>query len=445
MADSNSIQQALEQVAGPQKVSQVVAGHPVDGRLPTAVVRPDSVAELGRVMAAASDGSMAVAPRGGGTRTELGNIATRLDVVVDMTGVNRIVEHNPADLTATVEAGITVASLRETLANQGQFLAMDPPVPDKATVGGTLATGNSGPLKWQFGSPRDVVIGMKVVQADGKITSSGGRVVKNVSGYDMTRLHIGGLGTLGIIAEVSFKLTPLPSIEMTVVAAFDSADQAQLAGLAIFHSNVVPLALTAFDAQTNERAAIMSLDAKHFLAVKVGGRSRTVQRQLTECRRAFFDHDATSVEAMDDAGAVAVWRALSDFGWDDETKPMMSARASCLPNELPKLIPQFAGLGVGDGHSPAIVSQPGYGVASISWFPAGADFQCDEAGNVLAEAREATHSAGGHMIIERCPSELKSRYDVWDSAGEVLDIMRAMREQYDPKRIINPGRFMGGI
>ena len=219
------------------------------------------------MLALADTEGLAVAPRGGGTQLALGNHLERLDVVVDMSALNRVVQHNAADLTLAVEAGITLATLRETLAAEGQFLALDAPLPERATIGGTLAVGVSGPLKWQYGSARDLVIGMKVAQADGRITQSGGNVVKNVSGYDMARLHVGGLGTLGIITEISFKLTPMPRHETTLLAHFDSVSGCLSAALGIFNSGVMPIAMTAFNGNVGNRigledgggAAIMGL------------------------------------------------------------------------------------------------------------------------------------------------------------------------------------------
>ena len=194
--DSPSIREIIERGAGATKISEDIADHRVDGLCPSVVALPQTVPELSQIIAVASEANLAITPWGGGTRLELGNKIERLDVVVGLSGLRRVVQHNPADLTATVESGITLGELQKKLTQQGQFLPLDPPLPDRATVGGSLATRTSGPLKWQFGNPRDFVIGMKVVQADGKVTRSGGQVVKNVSGYDMARLHIGGLGTL---------------------------------------------------------------------------------------------------------------------------------------------------------------------------------------------------------------------------------------------------------
>ena len=427
-----------------QSVSEGVAGYVVDGLRPKAVVLPNSVQELSQAMAAAWEGDMAVAPWGGGTRVELGNTITRLDVVADLSRLNQVVNYNPADLTSTVQAGISLASLQRTLAEQGQFLALSPPLPDRASVGGTLAAGVSGPLQWQYGNPRDLVIGMKVVQADGKVIKSGGQVVKNVSGYDMTRLHIGAIGSLGIIAEVSFKLTPLPPKETTLLAGFDANRPCLKAGLGIFHSDVMPLAFTAFDSGVDERAGVAGIAGTNFLAVRLGGRPLTLERQLGDCSSILTENGATTIETLDDSRAETLWRKVTDFGWDESAKPLMTARAHVLPTEISELTAVLGRSGNSGALYATIVSHPGYGSVTVNWFAQTEDVSTDLAGDALSQARDAVHSLGRRMVIERCPLDVKSRLDVWDEPGEPLAIMRRMKEQYDPKGMLNPGRFVGG-
>ena len=430
---------------GPHIVSDDVAGYSIDGLRPTVVVTPSSVEQLSQTMAAASKEGMAVAPWGGGTQIGIGNAIRRLDVVVRLSQVNRVINHNPGDLTATVEAGIAFAEFQRALADHGQFLALDPPLPHRATVGGTLAAGGGGHLRWQLGNPRDLVIGMKIVQADGTITKSGGQVVKNVSGYDMTRLHIGALGTLGIISEVSFKLAPLPRNEATIVSAFESSDECLEAGLRIFHSHVVPLALTAFDSRVNDRASATSMPGSHLLAVRLGGRPRTLERQVRDCISICRDHGAAAVESLDKADSDAAWRRLTDFGSDEQPSPAMTGRASALPTKIPEVMKAVERSTQDTALEPAILSQPGYGTIVVNWFSDNDEPTEEALSEAVTQARNAVHLAGGTLVIERCPVKVKSKLDVWDDVGESLAIMRRMKDQYDPKGVLNPGRFAGGI
>ncbi len=412
-------------------------GRVIDGIRPAAAVAPESTEEVSRVLGAARRDGLGVAPRGGGTRMGLGGPPERYDLSLDTSRLDRVAAHNPADLTATVEAGITLDALRESLEEHGQFLAMDAPRPDLATVGGTLAAGAIGPLKWQFGSPRDLVVGMKVVQANGRVTKSGGRVVKNVSGYDMARLHVGGLGTLGVIVEVSFKLTPLPRRQATLLAAFDDSGPALSAGLAISNGWAAPLAMVTFDAEANRRGGFTGSARGYFLAVRLGGRPRTLDRQIDDCRRSCDRHGAVCLEVVDAAGTPVLWSKIRDLGWMDDDAPEYTARASVPSSRLPGLI---AGLETG-GPAPAVVAEPGYGSALVHWF---ADGERDAVSGAVADARVGAVHAGGSLVLERRPMGSR-KIDPWGEVGGSLSIMRRMKERYDPARILNPGRFVGGI
>ena len=432
--ESNPIEHSISQVLDSDVVSVGSVADAIDGITPEAVVSPRSIDELSRFLSHANEEGLAVAPRGGGTQLALGNRMRRLDAIADMSALNRVVQHNAADLTLAVEAGITLASLREVLATEGQFLALDAPLPARATIGGTLAAGVSGPLKWQYGSARDLVIGMKVAQPDGRITQSGGNVVKNVSGYDMARLHVGGLGTLGVITEVSFKLTPLPRHETTLLAKFDSAKDCLNSVMGIFNSGVMPIALTAFNRATSERTGLDTDDhADYSLAVRLGGRPRTLRRMENE---AFFviRESTDRVNRLEDE-ASALWAQLADFGHSEGNEAVVSARIAVLPNRLDKAIEALASHG-----NAAIVAQPGYGMMNAHWF--GEDAPSAEA---IHSVRQDLRAIGGSLIVERAPLAVKDGMDVWDYTGESLAIMRNLKAQYDPNGILNPNRFAGGI
>ena len=414
----------------------------VDGAMPFAAARPETVEDLGRLMAEAQSANLSVAPVGGRTRLSLGNPLRDLDLVADLTRIDNVVSYSPADLTGAFEAGMTLSALSTILAEQGQFLALDAPLPDRATIGGTLAAGISGPLKWQFGSPRDLVIGMKVVQADGSLTKSGGQVVKNVSGYDMARLHIGALGTLGIIVEVSFKLTPLPAHESTVLAAFKDGADCLGAAVQIFNGPVMPLALTAYDATVQQMARLPELAGTRFLAVRLGGRMRSLERMQTESIASCQANGALAVEVIDGDGAVKLWRELADFGWRPEATPAVAIRLSTLPSKTSVDAAVDASL---TGIRPAVVADPGYGHASVFWYSESEEQELALSAAAMEFTLRQARASGGTAIVERCPTELKSGMDVWGDVGEPLAIMRRLKGHYDPRGTLNPGRFVGGI
>ena len=450
----------------------------IDGVEPLEVVSPSSEDHLSRVVERANADHTAIFPRGGGTRIDLGGVPSRPGIVIDMTGIDRVVAHNYADLTATFQAGVTFREVSETLSQHGQFLAIDPPLPSGATVGGTLSAGVSGPLKWHFGHPRDTVIGMKVVQPDGQVTKSGGQVVKNVSGYDMSRLHIGGLGSLGIILEASFKLTPVPMYEKTIVATYSSIEDAQAAAIGIFNSHVMPLAMTAFDASTARRIRMEAEPSRWRLAVRLGGRSRTLDRQVDDITSICRQADARNLEPVEGRSTDQLWGSLRDFGWNTEDAPLLAIHVVSLPSNLSRIVSAVDRL-----HTPAlqpsIVAQPAFGAVDIFWHTSSPSYSTEpthnrhsrESGNpegtggegrplsiegegwgegeavrsLISQLQTAVTEIGGSAVVQRCPPEVKRNIDVWGGDPTGIETMRSLKKQYDPNNIMNPGRFVGGI
>lgn len=432
------IKDILSNAVGTDIISEQTGGYSVDGVTPSFVAIPTTIEQLAAIVSAAHKGDLAIAPWSGGTRIGVGNLISKLDVVIDMSRLNGIIDHAYGDLTATVQSGITLAQLQTTLGEHKQFVALDPPLTQKATLGGTLASGASGPLKWQYGNLRDAVIGMKIVQADGTITKSGGQVVKNVSGYDMARLHIGALGSLGIIAEVSLKLTPTPTQEATLIASFDDAETCMKAGMETFHSHVMPLSLVSIDALANDKSSIWQSTGSYHLLIRLGGRPRTVARQAADFQNICRSAGATNIDSVDQDIAPGLWQTVSDFGWSDKTVPTVSARIFTKPNDALSLANKLRGLIKSDAM--ALTSYIGYGTTLANWYVSD-----DDSLKIVQAARETVHSIGGRMIVERCPSSIKASIDVWDDPGESIETMRRLKSQYDPKSVINPGRFVGGI
>ncbi len=414
----------------------------VDGIAPLDVASPSSEEELGGVVAAANADGIGIIPWGGGTRVALGNALERPCLVVDMTNLNRVVSHNYADLTASFQAGANFAFVSEILAQQGQLLAIDPPVPARATIGGTLSAAVSGPLKWHFGHPRDTVIGMKIVQPDGVVTKSGGQVVKNVSGYDMSRLHIGGIGSLGIILEASFKLTPIPMYERTLIASFDSANAAVDAAMRVFNSYVMPLAMSVLGPAVASRISLDEGGDRHHLAVRLGGRSRTLARQADEIS-AMFTEAGASAQRDSEGPSASVWRPLSDFGWTPETTPLLNVRVTALPSHTRDILKAIDGMRDA-GLEPAAISEPGFGTVEANWFGP-SDVSADTLTRIISKLRKRASQLGATAVVQRCPPDAKAGIDVWGEDHPGIEVMRRMKSLYDPNRIMNPGRFVGRI
>src|ERR1035437_2920969 len=233
----------LRAISGAEHMRAATPEDAVDGIQPQMVIEPGSPDEIARVLKTARCAGLQVIPRGGATKLEWGKPPLGGDLVISTRRLNRIVEHAWGDMTATVEAGCTLAQLQHTLAEHGQRLALDPPSPEKATIGGILATNDSGALRIRFGSLRDLIIGIILALADGTLAKSGGKVVKNVAGYDLPKLATGSLGTLGIITQAIFRLHPIPRESRSL--SFSTADHAAMNTLvcAILDSQLVPTGL----------------------------------------------------------------------------------------------------------------------------------------------------------------------------------------------------------
>src|SRR5213594_2413362 len=279
-AAARSIGEALVTIAGREGVQdddRARAAAAVDGQLPRWVVRPASIDQLGRIVALAHDDGLAVVPRGGGSALELGHPPARVDVLVDLSGLDQVLEYNPDDLTITVQAGITAGTLAALLAPRRQFLALDPPGAAARTLGGMTATNASGPLRARYGTMRDLLLGVRFVQADGVVTWGGSKVVKSVSGYDVPKLMVGALGSLGILAEVTLRLHPLPEVERSWLALFENPRAAQALVERVVDSALQPSRLELFNARALAQASAESAGAG--VAVSIGSVDEAVRAQ----------------------------------------------------------------------------------------------------------------------------------------------------------------------
>src|SRR6266852_613215 len=268
----------------------------VDGLLPRLVVIPDSVEQVAQIVALTNQQGLKLLTRGGGSRINLGGIPEQIDILLETTKLTRLLEHEAPDLTCHVEAGITLAELQTKLATKGQRLALDPPNTQQATIGGILASNASGPKRLRYGTARDLVIGLRVVQASGEVARSGGSVVKNVAGYDLNKLYIGSLGTLGVIVEANFKLQPLPIVERTLLLTYTNAIEAMQTIIAILGSSLTPSALELIDAgAASDMSDFFGINLPgngYTLAVDFEGGLATIDRQIDETRLLARKHGA---------------------------------------------------------------------------------------------------------------------------------------------------------
>lgn len=412
----------------------------LDGITPSRIERPNTADDLSAALKSIHSDGQAAVLWGGGTRMHVGNRIARYDAAVDMTGLNRIVDYRPPDLVVVAEAGMTIAALQAELGKNNQRLPFDVQSPGEATIGGSLASNAVGPLRGRYGGVRDFVIGMSIVQADGTMTKSGGSVVKNVAGYDMARLHIGALGTLGAITTVAFKIGPVPEVMRTVVAWFDSAESATVAGMRITNGAFMPEAVTLVAGQ-RAAAKASELAAENYgkasdnavmLLIALAAGPATVERQVNDTNATLGGAMADGFVVLDDDLQLSAW-SLAD---EQSPTPAFSIRSTVKPTAAFDLV---SALSKSDSFDEThIVAQIGFGTVE-------AHFWGDISGEVVRSAQDAVINAGGACMIERCPSELKGDLDVFGDLGAPLEVMRRMKQQFDPDGTLSPGRFAGRI
>ena len=411
--------------------------------VPSAVVRPADAAGVTAALVWAHRAGVAVYPSGGRTLAQLGNPPTRPGIALDLTRLNRLVDFQPADLTVSVEAGMTIAELGNALAQDGKHVPIAAPLAQRATVGGTLATGVSGPLRSAYGLPRDWLIGASVVGADGTPTKAGGKVVKNVTGYDLNRLYTGSLGTLGIITEATFKLAPAPSDWAVIVAAFANADAAALASRDLQSQYYAPLGLHVLTGVAAGRLSPSGATAGAVVVAIIGGRPASVNRRVGDTV-ALWDSVAASVETLHGDVAVGLIDALTDLPAEAASPPTICVRVNAPPSALGDVL-AFAGAGLGDAPPPAVVADVGFGGGRLLWWDDFADADPVQIAAGLRKIQAAATALGGDAIVERCPPSVKPHIDVWGAQPSGMNIMRRLKQQFDPANTLNPGRFMGGL
>jgi glycolate oxidase FAD binding subunit len=401
---------------------------------PPAGTAPETAEQLAECLRDAAARGQAIVPWGAGTLQHLGKAPAPGAQTLPTIGLARVLEYTPADLTITAEAGAALGDIQAALREHGQWLPWDPPAPAHATLGGLLAAGASGPLRLGYGTPRDWVLGMRVALGDGRLVKSGGKVVKNVAGYDTHKVHIGALGTLGVIVEATLKVAPLP--ERFGSAVFGCGTPAAAIALAerLRERPLAPASVVVCLGMP-----LAGLEAPALVAARYAGVGAAVERQLGA---ALERGRAAGVEAepLDHKRAEAAWAALAGFAAPaalDERA--MIIRAGGPVAALARVLEALR------EHMPAaeVVGYAGVGLAYARW-PAGS-VEVESVAGALTELRATLAAQGGYAVVERAPAELRAALDLWGEPPATLALMRGIKAQWDPHGLLNRGRYVGGI
>lgn len=444
--DSNRLYEGMDKIGlGWRQVGPEDESLAFDGVMPGAVAYPSSLEEAAGLLGLASRAGAQVAVRGAGTKLGLGYPPGRIDLLLVTTRMNRIVEYEPANLTVTVDAGLSLADLQQTLGSRGQWLAIDPPYADRATIGGILATNSSGPSRMAYGGARDLLIGSVVATSDGRISKSGGRVVKNVAGYDLNKLWIGSLGTLALIGEVTFKIAPLPAARGMVAASFDSADSWSEAVGRIIRLPAPPQTLAVLDASSAGELGLeapASAPAKWVLVASAAGSPAAVDRQLADIVGHCESTGNAEVSSLDVGKS---WAAIAEtLAQMEEHQPGLWLRASVPISCAGQVAEAFRKAIIEDQEARIVRSYPALGDVQAFWHLA-PDSPARAVAGEIGALRRLCVDAGGSLVIERGPSDIRVAASVWGDIGPHMRVMRSLKERFDGPGILNTGRFVGQI
>jgi glycolate oxidase FAD binding subunit len=413
------IEQEFRAILAPDAIRAATPADAVCGVQPRVVLEPVNEQQVAAALRLANDAGLAVIPRGGGTKLNWGNPPARGDVILSTARLDKIIEHPWADLTVSVEAGCTIQKLQSALAQHGQRLALDTLWPAQATIGGVLSTNDSGSLRLRFGALRDLIIGVTLALPDSTLASSGGKVVKNVAGYDLPKLVTGALGTLAVITRAVFRLHPLPRNAKTLTISGCSLEETQRLILAVQDSKLAHTALQARIAQ----------DAEPAVDILFEGTEAGIAAQESHLR--VLARPAQVLNAPS-----SVWTASQEL-WNSPGSAALT-KITSLPASIARTVETLQrAAGSHKTQWKLAVQATGIGWLRVEGTP-------ENLHAVLSDLRFELEHAGGSLVALHQPAGMP-RLETWGTAGDALALMRAVRNQFDPKNTLNPSRFLAGI
>jgi glycolate oxidase FAD binding subunit len=454
VATSQSVQRDLAAIVGEQHVQhEDNLQFAINGVVPANVVAPASAEEIAAVMALANDRELVVAPAGGFTKQDIGNIPERIDVLLQTTRLHGIQAYDPGDLTASINAGTPFAEVLAHMAEHKQWLPYDAQSLNASTVGGCLATGAAGPLRHTFGSLRDFCIGVQFVIAEGKIAKGGGMVVKNVAGYDLMKLLAGSYGTVGVITRANFKVFPKPRQTRTFACSFETLDQALDFRKRILQSPLTPICLEIISPGAPEYLSDPApvKDPDHYQptrpVARSGGPWQIVLRGAGSdnvLARYAKELGLAVTHTLDGAAEEQFWRWVSNF----ECSVLRRHRNAMVMythltiqgvgpalNALEKAAPDY-------NFIPAVVGRAATGNLVLAFVPLSVDPPSAMQYANCVSAFRGMLPPGSSAEVAHCPKEAKPHFDVWGPTPSDITMMRALKKAIDPKNILNRGRFI---
>jgi glycolate oxidase FAD binding subunit len=448
-----SLVNELAAIVGEEHVRASADDCAINGVVPSAIVAPGSAEEVAAVLAFANGHNLVVAPAGGYTQQDIGGVPERVDIVLSTARLNGIEHYDPGDLTIGVNAGMTFAEAQRALGEHQQWLPCDAPGLDRSTFGGLLATGASGPLKSAFGGMRDYCIGMQFVTADGKTAKGGGRVVKNVAGYDLMKLMIGSYGSLAVITRANFKVFPRPRQTRTFSCTFGSIEEALRFRGQILRSPLAPLCLEIISPRATEYLcdppAVRDADSyapsqpvpapsnEWQIVLRAAGSDNVLGRYGRELGSAI-------TRTLEGAAEQSYWSWVSEFEYAvlaRHQNAMVMYTHLSIQNVGPA-IQAFEHVAQDFNFIPAVLGRAATGNLVMAFLPLSVDPPSAMQYANCVSATRAALPQGSSAEVAHCPKEAKPHFDVWGSTPTDLELMKGVKRAMDPSNILNRGRYI---
>lgn len=453
MSAHDRLAAALEAVVGAEWLltDTAAADYAVDGVTPSLAVFPADEAQVAAVLRLADEHRAAVVPRGGGSHSSLGNVPTQVDVVLSVQRLQQQLAYEPGDMTTTVQAGLRLADLQASLSQHGQFLALDPSASDTTTAGGIVAANLTGPRRLLYGSARDLLLGSAVISLDGKRTKAGGRVVKNVTGYDLNKLYIGSLGTLAVIVELTWKVHPKPPGEQTLgIGVTELADLAELQQTLValpLRLNSLVLLNHAAVAELTSQTGAASPETPYLFLARLEGSPEVLAHQASSMAAALRDlflTGKTRVLTWADDEQSRLWQALEAYPLIlAQTAPhSIVSKVSLRMAAVPEFVETMDAAATANGTTWPLLVHAGHGVAYVRLTPGE---RSEDLMPHLQTLDACVSPLQGRRVIEHAPLDIKRQIDVWGATGDDFALMRGIKATFDPHSRLNPGRFLGGL
>ena len=406
----------------------------IDGVRPERVVCPASVPQVSRIMAAAHARGLAVVPVGFGAHLGLGAAPRRPFLALSLASLDALVDHQPANMTLTAQAGMSVTAVQAAAAGSGQWLPVDPPLPAATSVGGLIGANLSGPSRFSQGTVRDLLIGVTVVRADGSVAKSGGQVVKNVAGYDLGKLYCGSLGTLGVIVEATFKLRTSPEAKAAVRMTCGDVARVQALLERILKAPLEPSFIELLTQVPADGSGCV-------VVVGLAGATEDVAAQSATLTTLAEAGDRIEHLAEDEAHAAIV--ELRDSRAVGEA--FLGLKVSVLPTRVSAFVAALEREGRSAGLAMAVQAHAGNGIIHVRIERPEASGSQASARAVVDRLRGEAARLGGTLVVEHAAPEIKPELDLWGGGIETLPLMQRIKQTLDPKGILSPGRFVDGI